>query len=277
MRRSSVLACCLLLAALLACKKKDKNEPVDGWAHLRAELFETRGVGRPGKPARASLCPLNVVDYCPQDDSFLKPIVQPILDDKAGGSMPKTRGEVDKLLLYVRGAYRKALLTPGGRKRIGELIEQRFDKPVVRVDGSEVFLDHGFVPFELHEKHGRLAPGPTKPGVWGSKDLASRLKQALDAHPKAQVIHLFANLPIVKASRTGTLGGQPDHVLFRRGGTRVVRYGKRGETRSSTRWVAELASGGLDAVSAGDLDLDTLNPCYPSKKATSSKKETCAP
>jgi hypothetical protein len=258
----------------------DPNEPVDGWQVLRDDLFEVQGstgTYATSLDKRTSSCPLNRLEYCIRDDAFLKAAVQPVLDRESGGAMPTTRGGVRKILGSLGFAYRRALTEPAAVERIRGLITERFQTPVANSmrDGS-VMLDYGYVPFAIGvDGEGHWAEGPiTAPTAWTTPDLANRIKAALVAYPQPQVIHLVAQFPLRATTRLRTLTGQPEHVLYRRGGTKITRYSELG-----TKFIANLPGGDLGALLTGQVSLEKaqMEKCSPRNRRGELPAINCDP
>lgn len=257
---------CLL--AVPSCKRAS-NEPVDGWAAVRAELFEESGGKSHPEDTRATNCFLSRPAYCIRDQATLEAIVQPLLDEHFKGKMPSKSADVRRLAKQVVSAYRKYYRTAEGMTAVQALLRARYDEPVVTTKDGTVTLDHGFLPFEIGiGSRGEVRVQRSdviEGGTWKASALGAKLKAAAAAHPDAKVLHLEARIP-TDSGRGTSLSGEPIHVWHRLGTRRLVMADS--EARSATRHIATLPADGLAALAAGQVSLskESLTPCYPAKR-----------
>jgi len=268
--RNLTLALSTLVLSLLGCR--EDMTPVDGWAMLDEELFGTE-TNTPLEPARANRCPMNRRDYCVEDEAFVRGAVQPELDEHAGGSMPPTRSKVRKLMTGLRYAYGERLRSDEGLGLVRALIRARFAEPVVgEVDGEWV-LDYGVLPFDIGSESKSFTLGPlTDPDIWSPADIGHRLQSALVAYPEAKRIHLVTYEP-KRPSRGSGISLSARHVLYHRGGVRVVQYTEDGKNRYITTLPGQR---GLAALADSELSLEP-EKCVLTRDRPESPGEHCLP
>lgn len=194
------------LCAVPSCKmtrRADESADASEAGNVRDQVRAgvTERMRGPSPPTR---CFADRPEYCIDVDTLLDPIIQGVVDREFGGVWPSEGRDVRRLIRTARRVYRDAAASPEAMARIESKVKERFENPIITVEGGKARADHGHVPGTLHSyprwgvrlKESSLGDGGRPAGA----EIGRLLRALAAAHPGE------ATYEVVVLIHKGTVG-----------------------------------------------------------------------
>ena len=171
----------------LAKKPINPQAESAGYQQIRESLFTPE------------TCLFKQLDYCVRDPDFIDPLIKEVLDKYYDGVVPTQADKLTEVKNSVFAKYRSALYATDGLRRVEKLLEQRFQSPIKKEEGTTLSIDFGVLPGKLvvgaRSSIGIAESSHLTDGEWSSAEIGQLFKKYHAEFPRAHALRLIIQLP----------------------------------------------------------------------------------